>query len=372
VYSDGSRCSDNNIEGKTFCCLHQPFPIEKSVEYNTLNAAKKQRVQEKLLNNDFNFEGAYLTDFDVRFISDLVNANFRNATFYENTFFHSLNFNGNTIFSNSTFKKWASFSNSTFHGEVYFNEAYFSETVWFKETAFEKKVSFWKTEFHMDVQFFPTIFQDEVLFFRTYFKGLALFNGSKFQGKTWFNKADIRDVASFKKVEFNDEVNFIAAKPEGPILFEESTFKLMSSKESAYRFAKQAFESIGDHERADSCFFEEMVAKRMQHPEIQRFFEFVVVQLVFGYGVKPLRTICSWLLVIFSYAVVYYNLQSIRCEDSFLTYFYYSTINSITPGWSSYSLKTPIDQFFAGSEAIIGTVLVAAFIVIFARKYMRS
>ena len=224
----------------------------------------------------------------------------------------------------------------------------------------------------MDVQFWLTTFKNDTAFFRTRFKGLALFDESKFLGKTWFNKADICDVASFKNAEFDNEVYFIAAKPEGPIFLEKSTFKLIGSKEAAYRFAKLAFESLGDREKADCCFYQEMAAKRTQKLEMFSYPEFIVAQLVFGYGVKPARTFFCWLFVIFSYAIAYYNLQSLKDENSFSSYLFFSLYNSISPGFNSFTLKTSFDQLLAGSEAIIGTFLLAAFVVIFARKYMRS
>jgi len=128
--------------------------------------------------------------------------------------------------------------------------------------------------------------------------------------------------------------------------------------------------NLGDNHEADHYFYRYMEGKRRQKLEMYSWPEFIFVQLIFGYGVKPFRTFLIWPGVIFSSALVFHNFQALDSGPDIIEYFYFSTINAMTPGYGRYKVL-PEWQWLTLIEAFFGTFMWTAFITIFARKYMR-
>ncbi|MBU1625938.1 potassium channel family protein, partial [bacterium] len=124
----------------------------------------------------------------------------------------------------------------------------------------------------------------------------------------------------------------------------------------------------------DRYYYLEMVAKRKHKHFLKRYPE-LLVQYLFGYGTKWQPVMLSWFAVVFGSALIYWlgggvatSLPDIKLN--WWRYIYFSISTVTTLGYGDYH---PVEGFeiLACIEAIFGTFIWAAFITIFARKYMR-
>jgi hypothetical protein len=120
-----------------------------------------------------------------------------------------------------------------------------------------------------------------------------------------------------------------------------------------------------------------MDGKRKQKPWYIRYPEFVSIQLIFGYGVHPLRLWGFWIFFAISFAILFWigggvnNSTTAKPLTDFLEYLWFSITVAVTPGFAGYKPAPGFYQVLAGTEAILGTFMWAAFITTFAKKYMR-
>ncbi len=166
------------------------------------------------------------------------------------------------------------------------------------------------------------------------------------------------------------DASFDRTKIGGKLEFKYTTFKKPEAQEEACRTAKSIWSKLGARDEEDYYHYREMEAKRKQKNLIIKILE-LPIQYVFGYGVYPFRVIATWLLTVFCLAFVYWMGNGIEGAGSLLGYIYFSVVTAATPGYGGYNPKPGFYQGLASFEAIFGTFMWAAFIAIFARKYMR-
>jgi Ion channel. len=155
----------------------------------------------------------------------------------------------------------------------------------------------------------------------------------------------------------------------------------MEDQEECCRLAKIILDKHGNKEKADFHYYREMEAARKQKKLIPRFFEWLLIQSVFRYGTSWYGVLFAWLGVVLLWGFIFFWWDGIRCNvgaqvmnkgfGKLVECIYFSVITAATVGYGDYSPKPGIFQFLAGIEAIFGTFMWAAFITIFARKYMR-
>ena len=168
-------------------------------------------------------------------------------------------------------------------------------------------------------------------------------------------------------------------------------------------------EKAGDRDAADSHFYREMEAKRKQKGFDKRYFdyeillfstvsweeidskelkylrkylihdkiEYFIFQIVFGYGVHPLRLWLWWFFFVGVFAAIYWIGKGVKDATTLqpltepLEYIWFSITVAVTPGFAGNKPVAGWYQLITGLEAIFGTFMWAAFITTFAKKYMR-
>ena len=238
------------------------------------------------------------------------------------------------------------------------------------------------SEIKENTNFSNTAFSGDVWFEGAIFSGDAWFEGAIFSGDAWFEGATFSKNAWFDGTIFSRLAWFDGTKFEGDVLtFRDANFTHASSQEAACRKAKNVLEKNGDREEAGYHFYQEMEGKRKQKAWYFRYPEFIFIQLIFGYGVHPLRLMACWFLAATIFAISYYANGGIlsklpvsslpKTYSYFIECFYFSIVTAVTPGYGKYELTSWVYQVIASIEAIFGTFMWAAFIATFARKYMK-
>jgi len=140
--------------------------------------------------------------------------------------------------------------------------------------------------------------------------------------------------------------------------------------------AKNIWKSLGDREKEDYYHYREMEAKRKQKNSIIKFVE-LPIQYIFGYGIYPFRVMATWGLTVLLFAIYFWIFNGVgrvgngvENAESFLENLYFSIFTATTLGYGDYR-PNPGYHLMAGILAIFGTFMWAAFVAIFARKYMR-
>lgn len=103
-------CEEKVFESSDYCILHVEFPEdEKSEEFKRLNKLKDEKIQKKISENDYNFEGVRL--FRLIFVEERFNdgtMNFLDAKIKDHVEFYKCNvieaiiFNGAELDLSST------------------------------------------------------------------------------------------------------------------------------------------------------------------------------------------------------------------------------------------------------------------------------
>jgi hypothetical protein len=333
----GGRCKEEALLGSKYCILHVDLPEdEESEEFKRIKKLKEEKVEEKISNADFNFDGAKL--YNIHFTSKVKgNLSFNGAVIREDALFNGAEIDKNALFNSAEIGKNASFRRAKIRGTANFSRA-----------KIGKKVSFMDAEIG-----------EYTVFNRAAIGGDALFVGAKMGRNVFFEEAEI-----------DGDVTFDGTEIKGVCSFKDAVFKKPKAQEEASRTARKTQERIGDRVEADYYFYREMEAKRKQkHPSI-RVLE-LPAQYIFGYGVHPLWVIISWLVTVICLALVYWMGNGVVAADSFWEYFYFSVVTAATPGYGGYKPSPGFYQGLASFEAIFGTFMWAAFIATVVRKYMR-
>lgn len=183
---------------------------------------------------------------------------------------------------------------------------------------------------------------------------------------------ELFQITQAKKALQNGEYNFASE------LFEES--------EEIFRNIRKTAEKQGLFELAGKFFYSEMVARRMQLPLWSgRRFLSKVVDLICGYGEKPLNVIVSSLVLIVFCALLYWlmgvyegdQLISLFSANSFeqsvIGFFqclYYSVVTFTTLGYGDIT-PVGLSRAVAAVEAFTGSFSIALFVVVFVKKMTR-
>ncbi len=364
VFENGKKCEEERLKGSEFCALHTPFPEDRnSEEFKRLAELKKEKVKEKIIRRDFNFEGAILENIDFSGMEIKGDVNFKKAVILGNAIFNRAEIGGNASFEKTEIEGDASFEGAIIKGNVLFRGAEIKKDVWFWGAEVEADILLDKdTKINKDVVFMDAIIKGNISFDKATIKGRvsfikakiqgyvsfkktiikmyamfdgaemgwdALFDGAKIGGDASFNEAEIGRHASFDRAEIGGDAWFRGAKIggdawfggakieghawfdtldiKGILSFEETKFKNFKEAENASRAARRTYEHLGDRETADRYFYREMVARRKQKNKFIQFFEWLFADLTCQYGTNPKRPVLIWLLfVIGIFPLIYY------------------------------------------------------------------
>jgi len=325
--------------------------------------------------------------------------------------FDGAKFGNNASFKGAKFGKFVDFIGAKFGRNTDFEEAEFTGIyTYFSEAKFDGIVRFLRAEFSGYAEFAGAKFGNDASFKGAKFEGNVLFLGAEFDGDVNFGRIDFGGDVNFKSATFGGNAYFQGAKFDGHAYFEYDQFRQNvsfyytkfghpGSQAMVCRIAKRKMEERGNKMAADDYFYKEMEAIRMENGikgtkkllwpwkmqvsewlklvgskvwrlGIYDLFEYVVIQCIFGYGVRPLRLFGFWILMAFAFASFYWYFDAVEGASAWFDYIWFSIATSATPG---YALYNPIGHYkiVTGIQAIFGTFMWAAFIATFARKWQR-
>jgi uncharacterized protein YjbI with pentapeptide repeats len=348
----GGECKEVALPDSNYCMLHIDLPEdENSDEFERIKKLKDQKVKEKVNESDFNFEGAKLVAID----------------------FSKMNIEDTLNFADSIIRESAKFEGTTIRGFAFFPGAII-KNVEFRGATIEKSAIFE-----------GAIIAEDVDFTGATIEGSAMFTGAKIKN-AWFSGVTIKKDAVFYWATIDrcamfthSNINFLT--------FEKAKFKDIRGEEESCRTARIILEKSGNRDLADYHFYREMVAKRKQGVDpltrrwktpVMSFFEWMIADLTCKYGTDYLRPILLWtIVVLIAFPIIYHLGGGIENAKSFLDSLYFSIVTATTLGYgdlrpsSVVLLNIPVFRMLASIEAIFGSFMWAAFIVIFARKFMR-
>lgn len=207
------QCSEPAIEGSDFCLFHDP------IAWETQESEILERIEGKILWQDFNFEGYHFPEIDFAKFTFQIPVNFQNATFHSSARFSSASFNE------------ANFRGAKFLGRAYFNKCHFSGDVFFNGAEFLQRAFFKSTHFQ-NASFNKVIFSDRTDFRSAHFINGFFSNGNflkyiNFIGSR-FDNAFFRGVkfsaTNFRNVIFSGRVNFRQSIFRKPATFSRAVF----------------------------------------------------------------------------------------------------------------------------------------------------
>ncbi|MHA1332812.1 MAG: potassium channel family protein [Candidatus Odinarchaeia archaeon] len=224
--------------------------------------------------------------------------------------------------------------------------------------------------FKYDLVFTNSIVSGNVVFRNVTLNGSISLDKVKIAGDLIFDDVSVKKDISINGAELAGQVVFELNNVNGKLTFYKTKFKNLKSQADACMYSRKILEGIGDREGADYHFYREMEARRKLKPPLKRILE-LPVQYMFGYGVYWKRTLAIWVSVILSIGVLFWIGDGVEGAKSLWDCIYFSIVTATTLGYGDLHPKPGIYQGIAAFEAVFGSFIWAAFIVIFARKYMR-
>lgn len=314
----------------------------------------------------------------------------RDAIFVESIF-------GPADFDQSVFGGYANFGFAIFHGYASFWNSYFEGETEFVGSEFEGFVCFENSHFLKSITFAGSRFNEPVRFNSSKFDQIAGFHACRFEEDALFTECRFGKEIHIERSEFNGET----------LTFRNAVFNNPQFQEETCRKAKIVLEKNGNREEAGYHFYREMAAIRARKGILSSkddfilidksryrmtenfsiikriiwydFLEYFFIQKIFGYGVHPWRCILAWGILVIAFAIIYSAGNGIVESIQPFDYLKFSFATAIAPGYIA-SIITPNSvgykllpefQAIAMVETILGTIMWAAFIATFARRYMR-
>ncbi|MFC1786574.1 potassium channel family protein [Halobacteriota archaeon] len=432
VFHNKEKCVENVLKNSEFCILHIDLPEdEESEEFKKINESKKKKVEEKVSKEDFNFEGVKLLEIDFSgmkikndidfnhsvirknalFIKATIggDARFIKATIGGDARFIKATIGGDARFGGATIDGYARFGGATIGKSARFEGATIGKSARFEGATIGKSARFGRVRIGRNAWFKGAMICLDAWFKGAIIGGDAWFEGAKIGGNVRFEGATIGLNAGFKGAKICKDASFDRTKIGEKIEFKGTTFKNPEAQKNACRTAKNIWAKSGDREEEDYYHYHEMEAKRKQKYKefslkpflklirklrleklISNHIEFfeekrsiyygfldLPIQYIFGYGIYPFRVIAAWGLTVLLFALYFWIFNGVgrvgngvENAESFLENLYFSIFTATTLGYGDYR-PNPGHQLMAGILAIFGTFMWAAFITIFARKYMR-
>lgn len=273
----------------------------------------------------------------------------------------------------------ANFNHAVFEDITTFEDITFKTPPTFIYSEFKHWVSFNRSKFKMGVQQ-----EDRKHFYPHSEERIIDFANAKFKAYLFLNYTNFESVPDFTKAKF----------------------KMPLNQEHCCRKARIRWEEEGNRGKADQHFVREMQGKRKnlgpkrknaplhsanrliallknyrlfnwnREGLYQLLFERPIswiVDMISAYGTSWKRLLITWIIVIFAYGCLFscFNILENEGPISLLENFYLSIITFTTLGYGHLPFKKGAFQIVAGFESVVGGVLMAAFVIIFARKYMR-
>lgn len=304
----------------------------------------------------------------------ITNSEIRGIVEFNNAIFQKL-----VSFMGTNFKRYAYFSKAKFCGDAFFSGADFYGDAGFFSTSFCSKAAFNGVKFHGDARFKLAKFYDNVSFSQAEFYKDARFQQARFSMNGCFWHAQFGGNAYFIEAQFNDTLDLSGLKfniihinwrslennlvYDGPVyLALIKNFKVIEQFGDAddceyqYRKKSQDRKTLYDHEKGWDW---------------SKFLD-IISWISCGYGIRPLHTVFSMSGVVFITSIIFLGYFNSMFES------FYFSLMTFTGGLMMFTggepgIMTP-DRWLrtlAMIEAILGYLLMALFVVVLARKFIR-
>lgn len=368
-FQNGKRsCGEPALPNSTYCILHHELPKNKnSDDYKRIIKLKEDKIEEKIYQKNFNFEGAKLLSVDLS----------------------KLKIDGDINFNDSIIEKFAWFNGSEINGSIRFERAIvckeypedddLQESISFMNSFILKDAYFLKFKTKGDLNFIDAsiggaLHLSESEFGACWLYGVEMgkypwFVGSKIESSIMLDGSHIGVIINYNPINYFEKPIFDDIKIGGQLSLKETKFGDYKTQEYAFRKSKLVYSKMGNREEEDYYFYKEMEAKRLQKKHLQRIMEWPI-QYIFRYGTEWGIPLTVWILVSFSLGLIFWALDGIDGASCPLqnVYFSFATSfklsNTYLPNSNAFLIITTL-------ESIFGTFMWGAFIAIFARKYMR-
>jgi len=326
----------------------------------------------------------------------------------------------NSIFSDSVSLRYCYFANTvrlrdvTFSKKFNLSENFFREEISFVKIIFNEASSFDSSTFNRVATFENNIFNDQTSFSKATFRERVYFTGTTFNYYTEFDKAYFYGSISFLGVDFNGLTSFHKTVFTDIVILEAKQFQNISITWKQlenylwlphldYFRLMKIFEEKRQLNDADEVYLCAKNLERMKQPWYIRYSEYWLFQVPFGYGVKPFNTLCLSICIVFFFAFCFSKPNALKEIEKQFRHEEQQGLFQVVPSNFSkrfynalyFSIHTfiigivsnwyPSDEFLINTrriklfkfrtlsmiEGVLGWILLAVFIVILTRKFIR-
>lgn len=217
--SSGDLCAGELWETSDYCILHTDFPKDSnSTELYILIEAKNKEIKKKIMNHDFNFEGARLFDFDLSKMEIKTDLNCMDIDVRGNVFFDNMRIEGNADFNRAIIFGYVNFHEAEFKGEINFEKAHFNGDVNFTQSQISLNANFSETVMN-NANFYLVTIDENIYFDKAEIAGDAHFTRATIGGDVNFPLAKIAGDVNFPLAKIGGDVNFFLATIDGMVDF---------------------------------------------------------------------------------------------------------------------------------------------------------
>jgi len=227
--------------------------------------------------------------------------------------FFKVKFQGDVDFSGAQFRRNVNFKEAQFQSNAMFSYAQFQGESDFRETVFHSFANFTVTKFqsgafggaHFDscAMFSYAQFQVSANFSRAYFWNIH-FDRAQFIGGAYFEETQFQGIVDFREVIYNF-ININWAQLDGHIFYDRTNYSTFLGN----------FDRLNSTEDYDACYYDFRVQKRkneLKWYSLNRWWEYIFLDLTCGYGVKPFKAIYWAVIFMFLYSFIYIGKSAIE------------------------------------------------------------
>lgn len=324
---------------------------------------------------------------------------FASTQFQAGVRFTGTAFGGNTSFQSAVFNRDADFEWTRFQEPVPFDFAQFVGSANFHEARFAEAVTFGLAHFHGAVRFLGAVLG-----------GMANFQGAIFESCCRLNLSNVhlkpgsqillttQQLGACRRATLHrppaqgrnrlQRTLFRLSLPAAALLQRrwpsisliegedaEDPVRLLGAAEQ-YNMLRDNFRTLpGREQEEDRCHYryKDLLRQGTSGHYVWRFLDWAVYKWCLGYGIYTRRVLCTGIMVIALFALLYWlaaGSDTIRGFDRHFNSLYFSAVTFTTIGYGDYAPRGWL-RCVACVEGLLGLVLTAVFTVSFARKLIR-
>jgi len=209
----------------------------------------------------------------------------------------------------------------------------------------------------------------------------AKLQNSNLRNAEFNEKTVLFDVNLYQSKIDNSTLKFAYANLDKIVLQEKN--KVYKKAKEVYRALKNYFRQEGMYDISGEYYYKEKLMEAKCNWKDKKYFKWIfniLLNLVAGYGERPLNVLIWWISIIFGNSFIYYFFSGIyngiainiaSYSPKYLEALYFSIVTFTTLGFGDLAPKPGFFQIIASIEAILGAIFMAMFIYVFARKMAR-